>query len=312
MNPHAVDVATGLRAVLERRLEAAEAAFERWRAGSDPEALHDFRVALRRMRSLMQAFAPDVRVERKALRSLKRLGRLTNAGRDLEVAVAWVAAAREGVPEAGQAAVAAFLAALEERRAAAQGRLRERLPRRWKKARKRLRRALDALVPRRRVSFAQAGAERIGEAADGLRLALAEVQGPADEAGLHRARLRAKRLRYLIEPYRDAVASAPAALRELKALQTVLGEIHDLHVLRAQLEAAMAQECRERAGQLAEAAYEGRDEPWCPPALMPLMRRLGELFRTRYGRLADFLAPSARWHGEAASVAAALAEPRGL
>lgn len=312
MNPHAVDVAEGLRGVLRQQLDKAEAAYDRWRSQADPEALHDFRVALRRMRSLMQTFARDVKVDRKALRALKRLGRLTNAGRDLEVAVAWVEAVRSGVPEAGQAAVAAFLAALEERRAAAQRHLRERLPRRWKKARKRLRHALDGLSPRRQVSFAQAGAERIPEAADRLRSALAAVQGPADEAGLHHARLRAKRLRYLIEPYRDAAASAPAALRELKALQTVLGEIHDLHVLRAHLVVAMAAQCRDRARRLAEAAYEGREEPWCPPDLMPLVRVLGEAFRERYGRLAAFLAPSARWHGEAVSVAAALAEAPGL
>ncbi|HLG06148.1 MAG TPA: CHAD domain-containing protein, partial [Gemmatimonadales bacterium] len=62
-------------------------------SAEDPEAVHNYRVALRRLRTLLRAFrpwlpsiAPGVR------RRLRRLMRGTSEPRNLEVLLAWVAA----------------------------------------------------------------------------------------------------------------------------------------------------------------------------------------------------------------------------
>ncbi|MCB1009076.1 MAG: CHAD domain-containing protein [Acidobacteria bacterium] len=71
------------------RAEIARAALER---RDDAEALHDFRVAVRRLRSHLRAYrkAFDGDPGKKLLRRLRKLGAATNPGRDAEVGLAWV------------------------------------------------------------------------------------------------------------------------------------------------------------------------------------------------------------------------------
>jgi CHAD domain-containing protein len=61
-----------------------------------------------------------------------------------------------------------------------------------------------------------------------------------DDAPLaHRARIRGKRLRYLLEPLRDAPGPSPArALKALKRFQELLGELNDARVAAEVLRAA--------------------------------------------------------------------------
>src|SRR6476659_3496150 len=70
------------------------AARQRGRLGNkrNTEALHDFRVAVRRLRSWLRAFDGwlDDSVSRKALRRLKRAARSTNASRDADVRLVWL------------------------------------------------------------------------------------------------------------------------------------------------------------------------------------------------------------------------------
>src|SRR5919205_1701354 len=75
-------------------LAQASAARERLDDPSDAEALHDFRVAIRRLRSTIRAFRRelDESVGGKARRRLRRLAQATNGGRDAEVQIEWVEA----------------------------------------------------------------------------------------------------------------------------------------------------------------------------------------------------------------------------
>src|SRR4051794_1842066 len=59
----------------------------------DPEALHDFRVALRRLRTHQKAYQDVLgRAATKKLRKrLKKIARATNASRDVEVGREWLA-----------------------------------------------------------------------------------------------------------------------------------------------------------------------------------------------------------------------------
>src|SRR5688500_16079204 len=73
-------------------LDQAAAARERLGDPADSEALHDFRVAIRRLRSTARAYPDELAgsVSRKAARRLRRIARATGASRDAEVQLEWL------------------------------------------------------------------------------------------------------------------------------------------------------------------------------------------------------------------------------
>src|SRR6266702_3511109 len=89
----------GARVVALGLLSDADQAARALELQDDDEALHDFRVALRRLRSVLRAFRPWLAgtVRRKHEKRLKRLGRGTNAARDAEVQLAWLSSEREAL-----------------------------------------------------------------------------------------------------------------------------------------------------------------------------------------------------------------------
>jgi CHAD domain-containing protein len=259
----------GVRVVALARLAEADLAAAQLAAGDEGEALHDFRVGVRRLRTALRAFRPWLSggPRRKHERALAELSRATNRARDAEVQLAWLAEQRERLPADRRAGLEWLVAWYDARRQEVD--LAAALER-WHGLAETLRGRLE--VYRRKIrplSVAPIGkvlASLIRRELAALREALGQVAGPEDAANAHRARIRAKRLRYLLEPLRvHEGLGAREAVRSLKELQDVLGELHDAHVFLAGVEAA-------RAG-----AVPGQR----PPALAPLTR----LARARRDRL---------------------------
>jgi CHAD domain-containing protein len=250
--------ADGARAIVLGLLEEASEAARALAANAGEEPLHDFRVALRRLRSALRSLRPWLRqVRRKDARRLKRLARSTTGARDAEVQLAWIAGRRGALAAPRlRAGVELAVARLEARARGAPegGRLAARYERAAGRLSGRLDRAPDGARGRpRRLDAALA--RLVGEQAAALRTRLHAIAGPADEALVHRARIEGKRLRYLLEPLRDGRADARAAVERLKRLQDVLGELHDAHVLAAELREALVEAATERALRLHAAAY---------------------------------------------------------
>ena len=93
-------------------LDAASAALQRTKDRRDTEALHDFRVAVRRLRCALRAYRPWLgsAAGRRVRRVLKELGDKTNAGRDAEVQVEWLEARRESLTRGQRTGLNWFLA----------------------------------------------------------------------------------------------------------------------------------------------------------------------------------------------------------
>ena len=74
-------------ALLDRAAEAGRRVAD----PTDPMGLHDFRVAVRRLRSGLQGFRPEIEpsLTKRLRRRLARLARATRRSRDLEVHLAW-------------------------------------------------------------------------------------------------------------------------------------------------------------------------------------------------------------------------------
>jgi len=236
----------GLQLILRAQLEALEANERGVRDDVDTEYLHDFRVAVRRTRTLLRQFRSVLRAP--LVEHLRAefgwLGRASNAVRDLDVFLLWL---REQPPDP---ALAPVVEALRGRRRAAHEllvvdldspRYRE-LIEGWREV---LHGPPVATTPegeqppqRAAQPLAQVVARRLRrtyrrllDASDGL-----DARSPATE--LHGLRIRAKHLRYVLDataPIHDPRAHEKLG-GALRKLQTALGECNDVHVQRSMLD----------------------------------------------------------------------------
>jgi len=223
------------------------------RIGEDPEAVHQARVACRRIRSTLRTFAGVLEPEwtarlREELRWLAdRLGEV----RDADVLLARLEGGLATLPEVDEAPGRRLLAGLAGERDEARERLIEAM------GEDRYAGLLDDLVAAAVAPAVLAEAARPAAAVlpplaasawSKLRKAVRRAgDEPSDEA-LHKIRIRAKRLRYAVEAI-EPVAGKPAR-RLAKAaadLQDVLGEQHDAVVAEAWLRRAAGSGRRDQA-----------------------------------------------------------------
>ncbi len=256
--------AEAVRLVAMSRLDEAAAALARMDEPGDEEALHDFRVALRRLRTILRAYRPLVgRAARKQMRRrLRRLARITNAGRDAEVQLAWLRPQGQDLTAGERTGWRWLVERLEARDAEAvdeQSVMREE----FAKIERRLRRQLGSYQltidlergagpagPR----FGEATAVAVRDEVDVLEQRLAET-APSEPDAIHAARITAKRLRYVLEP----LAAKSVVVERLKELQDRLGELTDARVVERELAAAVESAAAERARALFDQALEHAD-----------------------------------------------------
>jgi CHAD domain-containing protein/CYTH domain-containing protein len=273
-------------------LDEASAAAERLRDEADTEALHDFRVALRRFRSFLRAYRTllEDSVTKKHRRALRELAAETTVARDTEVQLAWLGAQTEQLRPVHRPALGWLIERLQQRHREAYAGVRGETLRRFVEIEPKLRERLSRYVARLeertpRWTFASEAGELVRNAGDALQAGLVGVRSPADVEAAHEARILAKRLRYLLEPLRatDIGEETTALVRHLKGLQDILGELHDAHVLSEELASAQIESATERVRRLHEALYvEGASDP--QPAKVPRDLRAGLLAIDRHVR----------------------------
>jgi CHAD domain-containing protein len=228
-------------------LAAARAAELRLDDRSDSEALHDFRVAVRRLRSLLRAYRPQLEkaVRAKDRKRLRAIQQATGGGREAEVALEWLTRQHGDLaPEhlAGFNRLSALL--FERRRKCAEdldGKVRATFRRTAKKLEKRLaikpsEHNLPAEHPQ--ATFARLLANRTEAYATDLLVNLGQVVSMDHAEQLHEARITAKRLRYLLEPVRGYTDRAQSVVKRSEQLQDVLGDLNDIHVLQREIDRA--------------------------------------------------------------------------
>src|SRR5215218_2336953 len=91
--------------ILRAQLEALQAQEAGARAGEDPEAIHDMRVADRRVRAILRMLEAYVEAEAvgQILKDIKALHRALGAARDLDVQMEQARAFRDKLPGDQQA-----------------------------------------------------------------------------------------------------------------------------------------------------------------------------------------------------------------
>ncbi|HTO07401.1 MAG TPA: CHAD domain-containing protein [Myxococcota bacterium] len=292
----------GARLVALRQLDEARLAVARAGDPEDDEAIHDVRVALRRLRSTLTAYRGflDAEVAGGALARAGKIAGQMGGARDSEVWLAWLGGQLEHAPRARRSALESLRAELQAAFRLERAHALEGLGDRFEELEAELRSSLSTYAapvtagpapagPR----FALAASDALRTAAAELEHALAAVTGPNDAHAEHQARIAAKRVRYVLEPLRRLTEGGQDVLVELKRLQDVLGDRHDRDRLALRLRGALERAALATAQGLF-AAVRAHDERAAralrarrtEKALLELLRRSAEESDAGFAELA--------------------------
>lgn len=289
--PHAV------RLIAVARLADVTAKYERLWAG-DEEELHDLRVALRRLRSWLRAYRPELddTLRRKTRRRLSKLASDTNGARDAEVALEWIGS-QTGLTRRELAGTRYICARLQRELDAARKTVRETLEGDLPKLLTALSDQLGIYWQRQSLDdtsspddMAAATREVLERHAERFDQAIDRIDSATDFDAAHRARIAAKRLRYLLETL-NGDPDAAALVARLTSLQEILGVVHDSHRivnrLVRELGECAARDARRSALHLMELGDEDDDEmpafAKIRPGLLALVQRAHASERKGYG-----------------------------
>ncbi len=221
------DAAPVLAGIARQHLAEAARAAERL-TGNDAEALHDFRVALRRLRTLLRGtrHAVDLGIPKRRLKRLQQLAASTSPARDHEVLLAWLTQQQATLTPSQRPGWRVVLDQL--------GRIAppcppDRLQRRFARLQRKLLADL-ADPPRTGLPFHHVLARSLRQQSAQLATQLHATTHATQIEPPHRARITIKRLRYLCEPLQGTLDEAEPLIRQCKQWQDLLGDLHDRQV----------------------------------------------------------------------------------
>jgi len=239
---------------------------------TNPEALHDYRVSVRRLRAFLGAARRWLRGSGagKARKRFAEIMNSTNAGRDNEVHLAWIQGRLQGrritdpvrrglelmrdkIVEQSEGGQKFDPAAIGDAHVVASTRLQRRLQKEIPST---------ALTEAEAwMTFATAIAMVISERATALYDRLNQLAETNRWEEAHHARLEVKQLRYVLEPVARRVKGGGAAVRQLQRLQQLLGETHDLQLFDSRIEQVMRTSASAWSENLCDAARHARALP---------------------------------------------------
>ncbi|NIV31413.1 MAG: CHAD domain-containing protein, partial [Anaerolineae bacterium] len=222
------------------------------RLGQDIEALHDMRVATRRMRAAFRVFAPyyKPKIAARYQKGLKRTGRALGPVRDLDVFRAKIRGYLSTLPQSQQNDLDGFLAVLEAHRDSARERINTYLDSdKYTRFKERFGQFVETEgMGSRPVTFddGEPPPYRVRHVAPVViyqRLAAVRaydewvsIPDPPPPERLHSLRIACKRLRYTLEFFREVLGSDTKALiKSIVTIQDHLGSLQDAVVARALL-----------------------------------------------------------------------------
>ncbi len=212
-----------------RQLEALNQQLSLLVVGDDEEAVHQSRVASRRLRSCLDVFGPALGATEEWHREARRVTKALGEARDLDVQIGTL----RSYMESRDATLTALLEDMQARRVAMN-----------KRVGKAASRFLESRAARRMGACAELGEARPRVQARTHLLrrlnALLELQSCLEDVSKveqhHAMRIDAKRLRYTMELFRPLYGEEFAELLQtVKSLQEALGEVHDRDVWIASL-----------------------------------------------------------------------------
>lgn len=203
----------------------------------DGEALHDFRVAVRRLRSWLRSLDPwlEGSVSKKARRRLAKAAHVTGRSRDAEVHLEWLRGQRGTLTARQRYGLDWLVERLESDKQKADARVATKATGLFDRSHDELSRTLPVYVARvdedqAEDGFAVVMAGLIRQHGKRLSDRLGRIESFENARRAHKARIAGKRLRYVVEPIAADLDGGTALVRDLASLQDTLGDWHDVHV----------------------------------------------------------------------------------
>jgi len=237
--------------IVTARLDAASRAADRLGNPKDSDALHDFRVGVRRLRGALRAYRPWLgkAASGKLRARLRALARSTNADRDTEVQSTWIRECRDQAPAVVHSELGRLL-----RRLRRHTRSRRKLVEEFAAIAAKLRARLQSIEPAG-ARFVEVYAPLVADHIEQAAACLSAVHRVDQTEEAHRARIAVKHLRYLLEPITVEIQDLSSCVDELAALQDLLGGLPDTQVFSGQ----RSREAREALGKAAFGFLETRN-----------------------------------------------------
>jgi CHAD domain-containing protein len=193
--------------------------------------VHDFRVALRRLRTWLRVCKKplDEIVPKKRRRALRRISRCAGRARDVEVERSWFGESQlPGADAATLAAASHFRNRLDKKELKRVDRLRRAIASDWPVVAEQLGNDLSHDAP-------EGAGDKFGpHLAGALRDELEELRQTAgtrprtsDVRAIHKTRIAAKHLRYLLESFEPKLGRGTRTLSLLTGAQEKIGALHD-------------------------------------------------------------------------------------
>jgi CHAD domain-containing protein len=239
--------AEGLAHILTLQRHAIDEENRRFVTKGDAEALHDLRVAMRRLHSLFVAFSPAFVPHANFPTLLRQLQKQTNHARDLEVTLSIMKNSPFQLPWLEQQ--------WQDELVSEYARLRHVLPETWETIAVELNEPEQLLGDDLRdIRLGYLTAQLLMAKAKRLKKKRKRLCEKWDEKAAHLLRISGKQTRYLLEPFIGDIAIIHTAVTKLKSFQDLLGDYHDIVVLRQNLKRLRLNATTDQFIQLASAA----------------------------------------------------------
>lgn len=212
------------------------------------EALHDFRVSVRHLRSFLKSYEDFTKGAKKHRQRFSDIMTLTNAGRDNEVHLSWLKARQRKADSVEQNGIRYLLEQLSNDDQVDL----EKVKKQFASAEKKMEKDFSGKPKKVKTSFAIVTAEVLQSYSKDLEKRLAKIEKSEDDTALHDVRIAGKKLRYTLELLESEAAKNLA--KELKGLQDLTGDLHDLQVLGPKVQTLLRNEIKVWSQAFSESA----------------------------------------------------------
>lgn len=205
-----------------------------WADHPSENALHDFRVALRRLRTWLRTFPAYLSIRKKTSKKLKIIAKATNSPRDKEVAIAQLKNLSQKLKNEERPSCEYVITLLQQQQRAENSTMR-RLAKTWSGIEGKVYEDIQKTETCSDVPFVTALTEALQLASRKLKYHLEKIASIDNEDDAHRARITAKHIRYLLEPFAKTSLEVKNLIERMKHLQNSLGQLRDSQLLSALL-----------------------------------------------------------------------------
>lgn len=225
----------GVRVYALQQIKKATNACNQLTDPSTADALHNFRVAVRRLRTWIRAFKRYHNVSRKTRKHLGEITDSTNKSRDLEVFRNWlnmyVSEIVSMPPDDREALDNLFKHITNDYERELAG-INNHVPKDWKKLNASLIKHLNSNIKAEKteIRLANVAGDKVLEICKTVDDQLPLIHGIDDRMVIHKLRIYFKHLRYLLEPFRYQLLALNEVISFLKKIQDILGNFRDAQI----------------------------------------------------------------------------------